>query len=108
MEDQEHLRRPTAYAPDGDQLGDDGLVVHVRPGIDVHPAGSKVHRQVHQILHLARAQAGGTHVVHLQAQQQFRAGLGQQQGKAVPHRLRRLDRDLLTDDGTRQGIEGIL
>ncbi|MNY31809.1 hypothetical protein D3C86_1659860 [compost metagenome] len=67
----------------------------------MQPAFGEVHSQVDQIVDLARRQAGGAHVVDLQAQQLLGRHAGRQRGHAAPQHLRGLDGNLLADDGTR-------
>jgi hypothetical protein len=107
VEDQEHLGRPAADATDGHQFGNDGLVVHALPAFDMHSARVEMQRQVHQVFDLARAQARRAHVVHLELEHVGRRHGLRGSWQTVPHRLRRLDRDLLAHDAARQRGEGV-
>ena len=111
MKNQKHLGRPTADAADGHQLFDDGLVVHALPQRHMHLASLKMRRQVTQVLDFAAGQTCQTHDFHAQRQdavgQHAIRVAGHQIDKAVPHRLRGFDRNLLADDGSRQRGERI-
>jgi len=107
VKDQEHLGRPAAYAANGHQLGDDGLVVHGLPVLHVHRAGVEMDGQVNQVFDLARAQAGGPHVVDLEPEHIGRCHLFGQGLEAVPDGLRGLDGNLLPHDAARQRAEGV-
>ena len=107
VEDQEHLGGPAANATDRDQFANDGLVVHPLPGSDMHSAGVEMQGQVNQVLDLARAQPRRPHVVHLELEHVGRRHGPRQARKPVPHRLCRLDRDLLAHDASRQSREGV-
>ena len=95
-----------------DQLVDDGLVVHLAATARTCTApDSKCCGRSQQVLDLARRQAGGAHARRVERQHRVRRDArrrpGDERGEAVPHGLRRLDRDLLADDRARQRGEGV-
>jgi hypothetical protein len=107
VKDQEHLGRPAADAADADQLGDDGLVVHALPGLDMDGAGIKMQRQVDQVSTLRADRPAARMSSTLSLSTLAACHLARQPGELVPHGLRGLDRDLLPHDAARQRGEGV-
>ena len=107
MKDQKHLCRPAAYAANTHQFGNDDFVVHRTPGVYLDGTAVKVQRQVHQVLHLARAQTRRPHIVHFDFEHVGGRHFARKQREPVPHRLRCLDRNLLAHNAARQGDKGV-
>src|SRR5216684_5149117 len=106
-EDEEHLGGPAADAAHLDQLGDDRLVMHVRPALHLDRAIEEVLRQVGDVLDLALRQAAGAQLAPFSCENTLRRDCAGAKTDLVPDALRRLDRDLLADDGARQREKGL-
>src|SRR3954463_12501939 len=95
VEDQEHLGRPAPDAAHLDQLGDDVLVRHVGPSVDMNAAIGEVLREVGDVFDLAIRQAARPELGPLAGEHTLRRDFSDACAYPIPDALRRLHRDLL-------------